>query len=98
MTRPAARRAFHIVLWCVFTARHHMPRRVDHWWSMSTPENCAMSKLPIAFAAIAISALAALPATAGAVERNADGVRNIERSVVRHKVRHVRHVAPRVYH
>lgn len=56
-----------------------------------------MSKMPIAFAAIALSALAALPATAGAVERNADGVRNVERSVVRHKVRHVRAVAPRAY-
>jgi len=56
-----------------------------------------MSKMPIAFAAIAITALAALPVTAGAVEQNADGARNIERSVVRHKVRHVRHVAPRAY-
>src|SRR5215216_4351507 len=64
---------------------------------MSTPENCAMSKMPTAFAAIAISALAALPATAGTVERSADGVRNVERSTVRqHKVRHVRHLAPRV--
>src|SRR5437868_10494582 len=97
MTRLAARRAFHIFLWCVDMARHHMPRRMDHWWSMSTPENCAMSKMPMAFAAIAISALVALPATAGAVERTPDGARNVERSVVRHKVRHVRHVAPRGY-
>ena len=54
-----------------------------------------MSKMPIAFAAIAISALAALPATAGAVEQSADGIRNVERSAVRqqHKVRHVRQVA-----
>ncbi len=52
-----------------------------------------MSKMPIALAAITLSALAALPATAGAVERNADGVRNVERSTVRHKVRHV---TPRV--
>ena len=54
----------------------------------------------MAFAVIAVSALAALPVTAGAVERSADGVRNVERSAVRHKVRHVRqvvrHVAPRV--
>ena len=56
-----------------------------------------MSKMPIAFAAIAISALIALPVAAGAVEQNADGVRNVERSAVRHKVRHVRHVAPRGY-
>ena len=56
-----------------------------------------MSKTPIGFAAIAVSALAALPVTAGAVERNADGVRNVERSVARPKVRHVRHTAPRVY-
>jgi hypothetical protein len=56
-----------------------------------------MSKMPIAFAAIAVSALAALPVTAGAVERNADGVRNVERTAVRqHKQRHVRHLAPRV--
>src|SRR5882724_12961887 len=97
MTRLAAWWAFHIFLWCALTARHHMPRRMDHWWSMSTPENCAMSKMPMAFAAIAISALAALPATAGAVERNADGARNIQRSTVRQQVRHVRHVAPRGY-
>ena len=56
-----------------------------------------MSKMPAILAAIAISALAAIPATAGAVEQNADGVRNVERSVVRHKVRHVRNTAPRVY-
>jgi hypothetical protein len=54
-----------------------------------------MSKMPIAFAVIAVSALAALPVTAGAVERNADGVRSVERSTVRHKVR--RHAAPRAY-
>ena len=76
-----------------------MRRRMDRWWSMATPENCAMSKMPIAFAAIVISALTALPATAGAVEQSADGIRNVERGAVRqqHKVRHVRHVAPRSY-
>lgn len=56
-----------------------------------------MSKLPIAFAAIALSALAALPATAGAVEQNSDGVRNVERSVSHHKMRHARYTAPRAY-
>lgn len=56
-----------------------------------------MSKMPAVSAAIAISALAALPATAGAVEQSADGVRNVGRSLVRHKVRHVRNIAPRVY-
>ncbi|WP_157100011.1 hypothetical protein [Rhodoplanes sp. Z2-YC6860] len=56
-----------------------------------------MSKVPAVLAAIAISALAAIPVTAGAVEQNADGVRNVERSMVRHKVRHVRNTAPRAY-
>jgi hypothetical protein len=56
-----------------------------------------MSKMPAILAAISIAALAALPATAGAVEQSAYGVRNVERSVVRHKARHVRNIAPRGY-
>jgi hypothetical protein len=56
-----------------------------------------MSKMPGVLAAVAISALVAIPATAGAVEQSADGVRNVERSVVRHQVRHVRNITPRAY-
>jgi hypothetical protein len=56
-----------------------------------------MSKVPAVLAAIAISALAAVPVTAGAVEQGVDGVRNVERSVVRHKVRHVRNTALPAY-